>query len=259
MATIVPVVKITETTTTTNTGSQNPNNNTYNQYRQRDNNRNRTGNYYNNNNTNQDSSHRNTPSDHARSNHSSPKFKGATVDMRGHIFGCNEEQGDRRQHLKTVTALQQCTTKLPFSKDFQCLFKATPTLPSLSAPTPPVTTSKDTDAITEMQDLIFKEEIKQFVSQRMKLRSNLVAIWNIILGQQCIDTMKAKLEAHADFDDRENNQDCAWLLTTILAITLQFDNCRYWVNTLLEAYQKFFTCRQSSTQTVDDYRQALTT
>jgi hypothetical protein len=176
--------------------------------------------------------------------------------MHGHIFGCNEEQGDRRQHLKTVAALQQCTTKLPFSEDFQCLFKATPTLPTLSEPEPPI--AEDKSGITDLQDLIFKEEIKQFVSQRMKLRSNLVAIWNIILGQ-CTDTMKAKLESNASFEDRESSRDCAWLLTTILAITPHFDNRRYRINTLLEAYQKFFTCRQSSTQTVDDYRQALTT
>lgn len=71
--------------------------------------------------------------------------------------------------------------------------------------------------------------------------------------------MKAKLESNANFEDRETSRDCAWLLTTILAITLQFDNRRYRVNTLLEAYQKFFTCRQSPSQSVDDYRQALTT
>ena len=100
--------------------------------------------------------------------------------MHGHTFGCNEEQGDRRQHLRTVAALQQCTSKLPFSKDFQCLFKATPNLPTISKPEPPIAPGKD--SISELQDLIFKEEIKQFVSQRTKLRSNLVAIWNIIIG-----------------------------------------------------------------------------
>ena len=178
-------------------------------------------------------------------------FKGANDDMHGNIFGFSEDQCDRRHFTKTVTALQQVANKLPNSAHFQTLFKTTPALPIIAEPKAPPVAKR-----TEVQELIFKEEITQYVRSRSQLTSNLVAIWTIIMGQ-CTDTMKAKLESMSDFDDKETARDCAWLLATILTITLQFDNRRYSHNTLLEAYQKFFNCRQSPTQSVDDYRKTL--
>ena len=69
--------------------------------------------------------------------------------------------------------------------------------------------------------------------------------------------MKSKLESLPTFNDNETTRNCAWLLTTILATTLQFDNRRYPHTTLLEAYTKFFNCRQSPHQSVDEYRKTL--
>ena len=224
-------------------------------YRNNDpNNRTRhTNNNNNNNNNNRDAAtqhNRNQVSDNNRTNHQ-PKFKGAIDGMNGHIFGCFEEHGDRRQHIKTMAALQQYTSKLPHSEDFQSLFKTPPTFPELVEPTDPVPTPPATKLST-VQTLIFQEEIKQFVACRLQLRSNLVALWNTIIGQ-CTDTMKAKLESLPTFEKNATDRQCAWLLTTILSITLQFDNRRYTVNTLVEAY------RQHPNQSVDDYRQAMAT
>jgi hypothetical protein len=69
--------------------------------------------------------------------------------------------------------------------------------------------------------------------------------------------MKSKLDSIPAFETHETARDCSWLLVTILKITLQFDNRRYAYNTMLDAYHKFFSCRQSNTQSVDDYLQAL--
>ena len=38
-------------------------------------------------------------------------FKGATEGMNGHTFGCFDEQGDKRQYVKTVEALSQYANK----------------------------------------------------------------------------------------------------------------------------------------------------
>jgi hypothetical protein len=141
------------------------------------------------------------------------------------------------------------------SEDFQSLFTTTPTTPTIAEPAEPDPIKKGTTR-SELQDLIFKEEVKQYVLRRGVLRSNLVAIWNLIIGQ-CTDLMKSKLESYSVFRTKETARDCTWLLTTILAVTLQFDNRRYGYNSLLDAYHKFFSCRQSPTQSVDDYRQNL--
>ena len=227
-----------------NTGSHN--NNTNNSGRHR--NGNSHSGAQNNNNNRQ----RNNATDHRAPGHHDPnKFKGNTDGMNGHIFGCTEDRSDRRQYLKTVAALQQFTSKFPNSADFQCLFKSTPTTPVIPEPALPPTEGR-----TEVQDLIFKEEIKQYVAGCSALRSNCVAIWKVIISQ-CTDIMKSKLDSIPAFETHEVARDCSWLLVTILKITLQFDNCQYAYNTMLDAYHKFFSCRQSNTQSVDDYRQAL--
>ena len=181
-----------------------------------------------------------------------PKFSGATDGMQGNIFGCSEEHGDRRKYSKTIAALQHHTSTFPNSEDFQSLFKTTPTSPTIEEPEEP----KKSAIKSEVKTLIFQEEVKYYVKRKTTLRSNLVAIWNTVIGQ-CTDLMKSKLESYPTYTANEDARDCTWLLTTILAVTLQFDNRRYPYSSLLDAYHKFFSCRQSPNQSVDDYRQNL--
>jgi hypothetical protein len=181
-----------------------------------------------------------------------PKFSGASEGMQGHIFGCSEEHGDRRKYTKTIAALQHHTSTFPHSEDFQSLFKTTPTSPVIEEPDEP----KKGEARSEVKTLIFHEEVKHYVKRKTTMRSNLVAIWNTIIGQ-CTDLMKSKLESYSKYNEMEDARDCTWLLTTILSITLQFDNRRYPYSSLLDAYHKFFSCRQSPNQSVDDFRQNL--
>ena len=108
----------------------------------------------NNNNYNDNRTRSNT--DNRASNppsNTSTAFKGATAGMNGHIFGCHEDKSDRRQYLKTVTALQQYSSKLPHSDNFQSLFKTNPTIPVVAEPTSP----GRPDARTEVQELIFRK------------------------------------------------------------------------------------------------------
>ena len=190
------------------------------------------------NNTNSDSAQsRNRPppvNDRDRDT-TKPKFNGATDGMQGHIFGCSEEHGDRRKYTKTLAALQRHTSTFPNSEDFQSLFKSNPTPPVIDEPEEP----KKSDARSEVKTLIFHEEVKYFVKRKTTLRSNLVAIWNTIIGQ-CTDLMKSKLESYPTYTAMEDAHNCTWLLTTILSVTLQFDNRRYPYSSLLDAYHKFF-------------------
>ena len=173
--------------------------------------------------------------------------------MNGHTFGCFDEQGDKRQYVKTIEALEQYTRKTyKFSEDFAPLFATTPSMPIVAKPIPIPKDERD-----ETDELIFKEEIKQYVIRCTALNGNLAAIWSVSIGQ-CTETMKAKLESSTEYEARHRTSDCHWLLKSILSITLQFDQRRYGHIAIMDAHQKFLTCRQSNTQTVEDYRRQLT-
>ena len=181
-------------------------------------------------------------------------FKGATEGMNGHTFGCFDEQGDKRQYVKTVEALSQYANKTyKFSEDFSSLFLAEATAPVLEKPKPPPKEGCD-----ETDDLIFKEQIKQYVNRCSTLKGNLAAIWSVAIGQ-CTETMKAKLVSIKKYDDKHRESDCNWLLKSILSITLQFDNKRYGYLAVMEAHQRFLNCcKQQPNQTLEEYRQQLT-
>ena len=202
---------------------------------------------------------RNSRNDRQGNNGDNPRaarpatFKGETEGMNGHTFGCFDEQGDKRQYVKTMEALAQYTRKTyKFSEDFSSLFLAEPYTPKLEKPNPPPKEDR-----TETDDLIFREEIKQYVNRCSALKGNLAAIWSVAIGQ-CTDTMKAKLESLKDFETKHADSDCHWLLKSILSITLQFDQRRYGHLAIMDAYQKFLSCKQSNNQTVEDYRRQIT-
>ena len=173
--------------------------------------------------------------------------------MNGHTFGCFDEHGDKRQYVRTVEALEQYAQKTyQFSRDFAPLFTTEPTMPRLEKPIPLPKDKRD-----ETDELIFREEVKQFVNQVAALKGNLAAIWSVAIDQ-CTETMKAKLESLKEYKEKHTASDCDWLLKSILSITLQFDKRRYNHLAIMDAHQNFLTCRQSSTQTVEDYRRQLT-
>jgi hypothetical protein len=149
-----------------------------------------------------------------------------------------------------MEALSQYANKTyKFSEDFTCLFSPTPSTPSVTRPTAPA--SADI-----VNDLIFKEEVKQYVMRCSILKGNLCAIWSVAIGQ-CIQAMKDKLESIKDFESKRSHSDCIWLFESILGINMQFDQRRYGHLALMEAMHKFLTCKQTNGQSIDDYRRQL--
>jgi hypothetical protein len=97
---------------------------------------------------------------------------GATEGMNEHTFGCFNKQGDKRQYVKTIEALEQYMRKTyKFSEDFASLFANTPSTPTVKKPIPILKSERN-----KTDELIFKEEIKQYVIQCTALNGNLAAI-----------------------------------------------------------------------------------
>ena len=86
-----------------------------------------------------------------------------------------------------------------------------------------------TKAHDKTDNLIFNEQIKQYLKRCFTLKGNLAATWSVAIGHQCTETsMKAKLVSVKEYDNKQQQEsDCNWLLKIILSITLQFDNRRY--------------------------------
>ena len=92
--------------------------------------------------------------------------------MNGHIFGCFDKHSDKRAYTKTVEALDQHATKTyKFPEDFASLFTVEPSAPEIIKPRTPPKEGRD-----EVDDLIFKEQIKQYVARCSALKGNLAAI-----------------------------------------------------------------------------------
>ena len=167
-------------------------------------------------------------------------FQGATEGMNGHIFGCFDGHSDKRAYTKTVEALDQHATKTyKFPEDFASLFTVESSAPEIVNPTAPPKEGRD-----EVDDLISKEQIKQYVARCSALKGNLATIWSVAIGQ-CTETMKAKLLSIKEYDKRHKESDCHWLLKSILSITLLFNKRRNGYLAIMDAYQNFLICKQT--------------
>lgn len=89
------------------------------------------------------------------------------------------------------------------------------------------------------------------------LKGILAVIWLVAIGQ-CTETMKAKLLSIKEYAKRHKESNCHWLLKSVLSITLQFDKRQNGYLVILDAYQSFLTCKQTTTLTVKEYKQQLT-
>jgi hypothetical protein len=92
--------------------------------------------------------------------------------------------------------------------------------------------------VTKTDELIFGEEIKEYVKRTTILKNNMAAIHAVVWGQ-CSEAMKAKLKSLTEYEDKVDENDCMWLLKQIKAITLQFDEKKNKFISLLDARTSF--------------------
>ncbi|KAI2512761.1 Reverse transcriptase (RNA-dependent DNA polymerase) [Fragilaria crotonensis] len=181
---------------------------------------------------------------------SRPTFKGDTEDMNGNVFQCYEEQADRRQYAKTIEALDAYVKKkLNYSADLAPLLerRCAPDHRPAWRPAP---------GAGETMKMIFAEEVKEYVKRTRALASNIATVFAVIWGQ-CSENMKARVKTSEYYADKATKNDCFWLLRQIKSITLQFDESKNAILSLLDAQQSFLSCKQLPGQSADDYADCL--
>ena len=167
--------------------------------------------------------------------------------MNGHVFECFDEQRDRKQFKKTLEALDEYAKKsVRYPEDLAPLFTDTIKTPMLDEPEELESTA------SKLEELIWNEQVKEFVKRSRELRSNLATMYAVAWGQ-CSPAMRAKIKSLDGYEERMSGNDCAWLLQQVRAVTLQFDAKRNPFLSLLDARASFLTYRQGQQQTPESY------
>lgn len=171
--------------------------------------------------------------------------------MNGHVFECYEEQADRRQYAKTLEALEGHVKKtMKYAEDLSTFFGDEMTAPEIERPEKP---GADAD---EVDEAIWKEELKEHVKQVRVLKGNLATMMAVIWGQ-CSEAMKSKLKSHDEYKVKYGLNDCLWILKEIKAVTLQFDAKRNAFISAMDTRANFLNCRQRAWQSADLYLEEL--
>jgi hypothetical protein len=97
--------------------------------------------------------------------------------MNSNVFQLYEERNDPMQFTKTMEALHGYAKKELKTTDLAPLFATPPSLPTIEKPKPLP------EKADELEQLILREEIKQYVSQTKTLKSNLAALHSVAWGQ----------------------------------------------------------------------------
>lgn len=156
--------------------------------------------------------------------------------MNRNVFECDEEQDDRRQYAKTVEALEAHAKKsMKYAEDVAPLFAKDMSFPKIELPNNP---SANNRTATKAEELIYVEELKEYVKRSRSLKGNLAAMHAVIWGQ-CSEAMKAKVKSMENFKMKAKENDCFRLLKEVKAVTLQFDQKPNIFISLLDARTSF--------------------
>ena len=129
--------------------------------------------------------------------------------MNGHVFQCSEEQTDQLQYKTTLEALQSHVKKsLKYPRDLALLFALTMAEPVIGMPQKPGVNPRQTE------EMIYMEQVKQYVKHESQLACNKAATHVVIWGQ-CSEAMKARIKTLGNYQTKAEANDCFWLLQKI--------------------------------------------
>ncbi|KAI2502818.1 Reverse transcriptase (RNA-dependent DNA polymerase) [Fragilaria crotonensis] len=112
------------------------------------------------------------------------------------------------------------------------------------------------EAADKLKEMIFAEEVKEYVKRTRTLKSNLATIFAVAWGQ-CSEAMKARVKTHNGYDAMALANDCVWLLKQIRSVTLQFHDNKDSFMSLLDAQFGFLSCKQKPNESADEYAENL--
>jgi len=141
-----------------------------------------------------------------RGQNQSNNFIGMTPEMGGHVFQIHSKHKLRTQFDKTLSALELYASKI-YQNDMVYLHDIFKNLgaPKLTEPEAPEGTklvkTKTVDGVeteegvmTEVQRLMYTKRLKTYINQEELLKSTMMGLYNVIIGQ-CSKMTKTTLDA----------------------------------------------------------------
>jgi len=174
-------------------------------------------------------------------------FKGSEANMNGHVFQCANEMIDKNQFNKMLEALAQYIAKnVKYPGDMVPLTKEI-VKPTIASPG-----ELDLNEKSGLVKALWDRQVDGYFTRTGHIESNLKAMYAIIWGQ-CSEAMQAKLKSLSDFEVKDGENDCVWLLTAIWTIIVRFKEKSYVQLALTDAWIMYYTYRQGPDMTVATY------
>jgi hypothetical protein len=106
--------------------------------------------------------------------------------------------------------------------------------------------------VDEVDQAIYREEVKSYVSERKLYESSMQKTYSIIYGQ-CSDGVRAKMEGMDNHISLSNAGDPIGLLRNVKTVMSNFQTTKYMPHAIYDCKRSLFLCRQDRDTTVPQY------
>ena len=173
-------------------------------------------------------------------------FNGKTREMNGNVFQLQVEQKRKGQYQETLDQLQVYAANM-YRKDIKVLKVLFTDLekPTILMPIPVKNPST-------VEDILFKEEVKQYSKDKRSLESTLVSLYNVVWGQ-CSKLLQNKLKANPKYDDFNNSSDVVTLLKEVKLLSNKIEENASAYDALHKAKTKLYRYQQGDNESLADH------
>ena len=132
------------------------------------------------------------------------------------------------------------------------LFEDKPTNPIIVEPDPPTGPNRTDHILVQ----VYLDERKRALNRADDLRNSKFAFFEVLYGQ-CFPGVQSKLKGFYDLDNRREDGDCAWLLTQVRQIALDFSQAAHPISAVHNAKVELFRLRQNHYSLTDYHSKFL--
>ncbi len=101
---------------------------------------------------------------------------------------------------------------------------------------------------------MFKEEMKQFVSRKIKLKDNMDKLYEVVWGQ-CSPALQSDMKGTKDFKTKEKERDVVWLLASLKKAASGVSRTSNTYYSMHKCLKSFYSLRQGDRESVESYLQ----
>ena len=103
-----------------------------------------------------------------------------------------------------------------------------------------------------IDDILYKEEVRQYIKEKRKLDTTLVSLYNVVWGQ-CSKLLKNKLKSNPKYSSFDDSCNVVSLLKEIKTLSNQLEENISSYDALHQAKAKFFQYQQGEDETLADH------